>query len=296
MATTNGDTKGETAETFARDYLEELFSSNKNLGAFEEETLDLNIKSKYDNILVEEEAENDHSHDHHEESKADNVASFTVEAVATNHQEADSSSSLAEEEAVQPEAPLEPGHETFQVHDSETHQVNGSEPHQVNGHAEHEVADEHEHEHVHEVASQNGDLHHDVPEPDQVEFISHSVDVIEPEVSQFHLQSEAPAVAQFEAPPEPTPEEEEEVDDVVAPIPSARAAPGQTSEEEEADLQFKKLGLSKNWWDSKRSESETQQDGDLPAPDKFRTIKQNIRKGNTRSLLARFENMSKLTE
>jgi len=230
-ATPNGDVKVETAESFARDYLEDLFNNNKNLGAFEEETLDLNIKSKYDDIDVEE------------EGNAGNGATYTA-------------ASLHEEE--EPEyAPLEPGNETFQV----------------NGHTEVEVA------------SQNGDIENEVLEPNHLAFTSQS-EVLEPEVTSMRQEP----VAQFEM-KHTTAEEEEEADDIVAPIHNSRSIPSQNEEEESYDLKFKTIGLSKNWWESKHNESENQKE-ESPSVDKFRTIKQNIRKGNTRSLMARFEKLA----
>ncbi|XP_027196073.2 uncharacterized protein LOC113790586 [Dermatophagoides pteronyssinus] len=59
---------------------------------------------------------------------------------------------------------------------------------------------------------------------------------------------------------------------------------------------FKKMGINENWWKERRSANEKEQEESKVPVDKFRTIKQNIRRGNTRSLKERFENMSKLTE
>jgi len=262
MATTNGDVHLETAQSFATDYLNDLFANNRNLGAFEEETLDLNIKSKYDDLDEEEVTEEIKKHEESssssESEEESHVAHNTFSAPV--HEEEDD-----EEPAV--DSPLEPGHQTFQV----------------NGHSEPEV----------EVASHNGDLN-GVPEPNQSEFTSHSEfsshsEVIEPEISQFRSESEQPGAQQVTA------EEEEEADDVVAPIPTSRGKTQQETEDELMEMKFAKLGVSKDWWDSKRKETDGQKDNGEPV-DKFKTIKQNIRKGNTRSLLARFENLSKVSE
>ncbi|OTF82203.1 hypothetical protein BLA29_012342 [Euroglyphus maynei] len=80
--------------------------------------------------------------------------------------------------------------------------------------------------------------------------------------------------------------------------------PGQTTmhhehdneHDDEMDKNFRKMVINENWWKEKRSAYEKEQQENREPVDKFRTIKQNIRRGNTRSLKERFENMFKLTE
>ena len=78
--------------------------------------------------------------------------------------------------------------------------------------------------------------------------------------------------------------------------------PGQTEmhhehhDNDEMNKNFKKMGINENWWKERRSANEKEQEESKEPVDKFRTIKQNIRRGNTRSLKERFENLSKLTE
>lgn len=291
MATPNGDVPNQTAESFARDYLENLFNNNKNLGAFEEETLDLNITSKYDDIVVEE-----------EEDQVDN--------------------SVASESVAPAEEPLEPGQDTLKVngHLEEVQVANVPEPAQVAEVAAEVAADEplepgketlqvNGHVEEIEVAARNGHLESEVIEPGHAQFSSQSSEpLITEQLSQLTVQADEP-VEPGQTNLEAEYREEETESDHSAPVPMSRGQfqtakveeeENEEEGEEELDqiakeLEFKKMGLTKNWWDSKRTETENTKEPGKPV-DKFKTIKQNIRRGNTRSLLERFENMSKVAE
>ena len=65
---------------------------------------------------------------------------------------------------------------------------------------------------------------------------------------------------------------------------------------DEIDKNIRKMVINENWWKEKRTALEKEKQESETPVDKFRTIKQNIRRGNTRSLKERFENLSKLTE
>ncbi|KAH9403989.1 hypothetical protein TYRP_014502 [Tyrophagus putrescentiae] len=309
MATTNGDVHIETAASFAKDYLDDLFNNNKNLSAFEEETLDLNITSKYDNLSLEEEAETQHPG----EGSAFVSATESIPEPAVEHAsvpEAAPAETAFEEEAngetavksiaeTAVESVVETAVETVVEHkESTVHKEDipepGHETLQVNGDVVAEKV---------VVAEQNGHLESEVVEPGHSHFSSESPEpaVVVEKVAQLNAHEEPavlePGLTSFSSTTVAVTEEEAaESEDVVTPIPMSRAKASKLSEDEELDqiaedMNFKKVGLSKSWWDSKRTETEDTKEKAPPA-DKFKTIKQNIRKGNTRSLLERFENMT----
>lgn len=301
MATTNGDVHIETAASFAKDYLDDLFNNNKNLSAFEEETLDLNITSKYDNLSLEEEAETKSP----EETVASTVESIPEPAVDHAPVLETAPAETAVEPEVKHETVVESAVEIVVENKENDHVVKEDIPEpghaalQVNGNVAAEKT---------VVAEHNGHLESEVVEPGQAHFSSESTEpaVIVEKVAHTVVHEEQtvlePGHNNFSSTtPAVTEEEAAESEDVVTPIPMSRAKTSKSiSEDEELDqiaedMNFKKVGLSKSWWDSKRTETEDTKEKAPPA-DKFKTIKQNIRRGNTRSLLERFENMSKVFE
>ncbi|KAF7489226.1 hypothetical protein SSS_00035 [Sarcoptes scabiei] len=56
-------------------------------------------------------------------------------------------------------------------------------------------------------------------------------------------------------------------------------------------MELNRIGINERWWNEKRAKNEQEKEMDKIVVDKFRTIKQNIKRGNTRSLLERFENL-----
>lgn len=280
------------------------------MSAFEEETLDLNITSKYDNLSLEDETETKQP----EESSAVSVESIpepavdhvaVMETAPAEHQVEEvkhTEETVPEpaeehvaESAVDVHAVEHVVHESIVVKEEAIPEP-GQESLQMNGHVEEKVA----------VAEQNGHLVSEVIEPAQSHFSSESTEpaAIVEKVAHLHVHEEErtelpePGLTSFSSITATTEEEEAEGEDVVTPIPMSRAKATKLSEDEELDqiaedMNFKKVGLSKSWWNSKRTETEETTEK-APPKDKFKTIKQNIRKGNTRSLLERFENMSNI--
>lgn len=274
------------------------------MSAFEEETLDLNITSKYDNLSVEEESENKQPEESIPEPAVDHVSVMESAPAEHVHEEV----KHAVEDVPEPAGEHVVEHVVEQAVEHEVHESNvvkeeeaipepAQETLQVNGHVEEKgVA----------VVEQNGHPESEPIEPGQSHFSAESSEpavVVEKVIhSQVHeeVHSEVPEPGQtsFSSITATTEEEEAESEDVVTPIPMSRAKASKLSEDEELDqiaedMDFKKVGLTKSWWNSKRTETEETTEK-APPRDKFKTIKQNIRKGNTRSLLERFENMSNI--
>ena len=317
MAETNGETKVETADSFARDYLDNLFNNSKNLGAFEEETLDLNIKSKYDDIVVDDDAETKTTTENGVENNENGPIEPSVKAEFVE--------SAANEEKAN--NPPEPENSSFQANDHEESKESVQEANHSNGVIEPEQSN---FSAQLEESAKEADHSNDVIEPEQSNFsvkpeesvkeADHSNDVVEPEQTNFSSQPEEtvkeadhsndvvePEQSNFSAQPEESVKEANHSNDVIEPEQSNFSVQSQETNghveinnwnkpievstpveevDEVGEMNFGKLGLKKSWWQHKDDDENKQ------PVDKFRTIKQNIRKGNTRSLMARFESLA----
>ncbi|KAI2796185.1 hypothetical protein BLOT_015997 [Blomia tropicalis] len=302
MAETNGETKVETADSFARDYLDNLFNNSKNLGAFEEETLDLNIKSKYDDIVVDDDAETKTTTENGVENNENGPIEPSVKAEFVE--------SVANEEKVN--NPPEPENSSFQTNDHEESKESVQEANHSNGVIEPEQSNFSAQP---EESAKEADHSNDCSTRRNCKEADHSNDVVEPEQSNFSAQPEEsvkeanhsndviePEQSNFSSQPEESVKDANHSNDVVEPEQSNFSVQSQETNghveinnwnkpievstpveevDEVGEMNFGKLGLKKSWWQHK-------DDGENKQPvDKFRTIKQNIRKGNTRSLMAR---------
>lgn len=341
-----------TADTFAKQFLDDLFTKKiekPDLSAFEQETLDLNITSKYDDLPeVEDEVAKSAP------EPAASVATFEAPepAVAVSTSEAPEpavaastfetpepavstseapepavvvSTSEAPEPAVavstfeapEPTAPHEAEHQqaepvaepkpdpvpepavcsTFTVETSNVEETSKIDVNN-NTNVDHDKVSS-----VPELAAADhqSEFHHEAEkvvlkeEEEEARPASPVEEKFEVKHNTFteeeHSQTNGHGKVDEEE------EEEEENDTFEEKVSPPKEEPKQEAidlEDELGELKFKKLGVAKSLWTSKRSEVKHEADEDeKPAFDKFRTIRQNIKKGNTRSLKERFENFGK---
>lgn len=315
-----------TADTFAKQFLEDLFTKKiekPDLSAFEHETLDLNITSKYDNLPEEEDEVAEKVVENAPEPTV-GVSTFEVSEPVANHkiehqhsmkeQDDQHDETMIKHEADLPPEPADVC--TFAVETShakeKSHTADSFHAEETSHTAEISHQDETIKTDVNNNTNHGENHEHDkmssFPEPaaHESEFNLKSEEKVEEEVvrpassveEMFEVKHNTFAEdehSQTNGNHNDEADEEEENDTFEEKVSAPKQDSNEIDLEDELDeLSFKKIGVAKSLWKSKRSEVKQERDEDeRPTFDKFRTIKQNIKKGNTRSLKERFENFGK---